>query len=236
MHQEALIERLFETLISGNRPAARTFVNQAEKILGSAESVLSDLFWPTHEMIQKLYRADQLPCLNHHMAVRLLRVMADQQALKLQQHQRRNRSIFALCGPSESEELGAQMAVDLIEANGFDVSFAGGGIANDEVLARVHEEHPDVLLMFSSAAQDLPNIRAMIDTLHEIGACPKLQIAVGGGVFNRAEGLADEIGADIYASNPLEMVESLVHDADIRCGIQQRTVGRNRTKQQRKAA
>ncbi len=236
MHQEALIERLFETLISGNRPATRAFVREAEGILGSAESVISDLFWPTHEMIQKLYRADQIPCLNHHMAVRLLRVAADQQALRLKHQARRGRTIFALCGPSESEELGAQMAVDLIEANGFDIAFGGGGIANDEVLARVHEEHPDVLLMFSSAAQDLPNIRAMIDTLHEIGACPNLQIAVGGGVFNRAEGLADEIGADIYASTPLEMVESLVFDADQRSGLAQRTVGRNRTKQKRAAA
>lgn len=236
MHHEALIERLFETLITGSRPATRAFVHQAEGILGSAESVLSDLFWPTHEMVQKLYRADQLPCLNHHMAVRLLRVMADQQATKLKQQERRGRNIFALCGPSETEELGAQMAVDLIEATGFDVSFAGGGIANDEVLARVHEEKPHVLMMFSSAAQDLPNIRAMIDTLHEIGACPTLQIAVGGGVFNRADGLADEIGADIYASTPLEMVESLIYDADQRAGLAQRTVGRNRTKQRRAAA
>ncbi len=235
MHHEALIERLFETLISGNRPATRTFVHEAEGILRSAESVMSDLFWPTHEMIQKLYRGDQLPCLNHHMAIRLLRVMSDQQAMKLKFQPSRNRSIFALCGPSESEELGAQIAVDLIEASGFNIAFGGGGIANDEVMARVHEEQPDVLLMFSSAAQDLPNIRAIIDSLHEIGACPTLQIAVGGGVFNRAEGLADEIGADIYATTPLEMVESLVHDSEQRSGLAQRTVGRNRNKVRRAA-
>ena len=140
--------------------------------------------------------------------------------------------MFALCGPSEAEELGAQMAVDLIEAAGFDICFAGGGIANDEVLGRVHEESPDVLLMFSSAAQDLPNIRAMIDQLHEIGACPNLQIAVGGGVFNRAEGLAEEIGADVYGTSPLEMVDILIHDAEGRAGLAQRTVGRNRVKAQ----
>jgi methanogenic corrinoid protein MtbC1 len=230
MNHEAMIERLFETLISGNRPATRAFVRQAEAALRSPEAVISDLFWPTHEMIQKLYRADQLPCLNHHMAVRLLRVMADQEAAKLTIQPLRGRSVFALCGPSEAEELGAQMAVDLIEAAGFDICFAGGGIANDEVLARVHEESPDVLLMFSSAAQDLPNIRALIDQLHEIGACPNLQIAVGGGVFNRAEGLAEEIGADVYGSTPLEMVDILIHDADERSGLAQRTVGRNRVK------
>ena len=61
MNQEAMIERLFETLISGNRPATRAFVKQAEAALRSPEAVISGLFWPTHEMIQKLYRATSCP-------------------------------------------------------------------------------------------------------------------------------------------------------------------------------
>ena len=61
-------------------------------------------------------------------------------------------SIFAVCGPSETEELGAQMAVDLLEQAGFDVSFAGGNIPSDEVLAIVHENKPDVLLTMNLTA------------------------------------------------------------------------------------
>ena len=34
----------------------------------------------------------------------------------------------------------------------------------------------------------------MIDRIREIGAVPDLQVVVGGGVFNRADGLAEEIG------------------------------------------
>src|SRR5690606_11520842 len=70
--------------------------------------------------------------------------------------------------------------------------------------------------------------RLLIDHLHETGACPKLQIAVGGGVFNRAEGLAEEIDADIWATDPSEMVEMLSENPDQRMGEDQRTVGRKR--------
>jgi len=230
MHTEAMIERLFETLISGDRAATRNVVHQAEESLGSAESVITDLFWPTHQQIDKLFRSDQLAPLNHHLATRLLRVMVDQTSSRLKISPPRNRTIFSVCGPSESEELGAQMAVDLLEAAGFHIFFAGGGVAPDEILSRVQEDKPDVLLMFSSAAQDLPGIREMIDRIREIGACPNLQVAVGGGVFNRADGLAEEIGADIWATSPLEMVDCLLGEPERRAAVNQRTVGRNRKK------
>ena len=48
-------------------------------------------------------------------------------------------------------------------------------------------------------------VRQLIDLLHDVGICPKLQlILLGWGVSNRAEGLAEEIGADLFAPNPLE--------------------------------
>lgn len=84
--------------------------------------------------------------------------------------------------------------------------------------------------MFCSAAADLPGIRGLIDTLRDVNACPETQIVVGGGVFNRAEGLAEEIGADLWASTPLDLVESIVHDPDQRATPEQRTVGRIRRK------
>lgn len=234
MNAEALIEKLFETLITGDRPRARLVVQEAERTLGSTQALIEDVFWPTYNHIEKLFRADQLTTLCHHTATRLLRVLTDQAAANLPMGKSRERSILAFCGASDADELGAQMAVDLLEAAGFRITFAGGGIANDEILARVNEDKPDVLLMFSSAARDLPGIRELIDQLREIGACPNIQIAVGGGVFNRAEGLAEEIGADLWAETPLEMVDSLIECPDQRADKAQRTVGR--AKRVRKAA
>ncbi len=228
MSQEIVVERFFETLISGSRPGARQVVQECRDSGVDATRMVTDLFWPTYEMIEKLYRSDQLTKVAHHMSTRLLRVLVDQNALLLGKQASRSRTIFALCGPRDSDELGAQMAVDLLEQAGFDVSFAGGNIPNDEVLAVVHENKPDVLLTFATGANDLPEIRGLIDTLHEIGACPNLQIVVGGGVFNRADGLAEEIGADLWASTPLELVQAMLTQSTRRAELEQRTVGRKR--------
>lgn len=230
MKSEQVIDRFFETLIAGDRPAARAAVAEARKSGSDPQTMIDELFWPTYQMIDRLFRSDQLASLNHHMAVRLLRVLVDQNAAHLNCTASRGRSVFAVCGPNEGEELAAQMALDVLEGNGFGVTFAGSKIANDEVLARVNEEKPDVLLLFASASEDLPLIRQLIDMIREIGSCPNMQIAVGGGVFNRADGLAEEIGADAWASSPMELVDVLVNEPSRRAVAAQRTVGRTRRK------
>ncbi|MEL6795724.1 MAG: cobalamin-dependent protein [Planctomycetota bacterium] len=226
--RETELERFFETLIAGDRVASRDIVNEYLAQHVPPEDLLIELYWPTYEMIQKLHRCDKLTNLAHHYATRLLRVLVDQTAAQFRFEPSVNRSVLAFCGPTDPDELAGQMAVDLLELSGFDVKFAGGGIPRDEILSQVHEERPDVLLLFGSAPADLPEIRTLIDTIREIGACHATQIAVGGGVFNRAEGLAEEIGADIWATDPLELAHVLIEEPARRATEDQRTVGRKR--------
>jgi len=228
MSAELVTERLFEALIEGDRDSARRVIDEQHKQGASPELIVTDLCWPAYELLEKLHRDDRLTTLAYNLGTRMLRTIVDQASRDLlawSGSARTGRTIFACCGPSEGSELGAQMAVDLLEASGFSVRFAGGAIPADEIQETVQSTGPDILMMFCSEPQDLPEIRQLIDTLHEVGACPKTQIAVGGGVFNRADGLAEEIGADVWATHPLEMVEILIDDIDVRATPEQRTVG-----------
>lgn len=228
MNKEVLIERLFQALISGDRCGARHIVDETIESGVPAEELLSEIFWPTLNLVQKLFRADQLSALSHHFATRLMRSLADQAQTRLTVRPSNGRRLLVACGGTEQDELAASMAVDLIEAGGFEVAFAGGGVPFDEIMARVGEDRPDMLLLFSSAAKDLPEIRRIIDELHEVNVCPEMQIVVGGGVYGRAEGLAEEIGADLYIPDLRDVVGLLVDQKTKRAKSDQRTVGRKR--------
>ncbi len=228
VNTEMLVERFFEALISGDRAAARALALEAAARNIPAQTMLSEVYWPTYEMIERLFRSDQMTTLSHHLATRLLRVLCDQVAQRLEPRARNNRRVFAVCGPTDADELAGQLAIDLLECEGFTVAYAGGGIAADEILAHVQENQPDTLLLFASAPSDLPSIRGLIDTIHEIGAVRRLQIVVGGGVFNRAEGLAQEIGADLWATSPIDLVQELTRNPERRAQTNQHTVGRKR--------
>lgn len=226
MKRDVLIEKFFTALISGDRRVARGLVDELIVADCPAEKIISRLFWPTLEHIQNLHRHDQLSDLAHHYSTRLLRALVDQMQLRLQQAERRNKKLMLICGPDEPEELAAQMAADMLDADGYDVYFVGGGVANDEIVAQLGELDADVLCVFGASAAIIPYTRMLIDRLHDIGTCPRLQVAVGGGVFNRAEGLAEEIGADLWARDPEELVRLMSEKPAQRMADAQRTVGR----------
>jgi methanogenic corrinoid protein MtbC1 len=209
MHLESTIEQLFHLVASGDRRRARTFVAD---LLGRGvrpERLANDVFWPVHEMLVKLFKHAQISRLSYNYATRTLRQLADQGALAYVRAERPAGRVLLMCGPTEGEELGAQLAVDLLEAAGYEVFFGGAGVSNDEVIGELARTKPAALVMWASAAADAPAIRGLIDQLREIGGHPNLRILCGGGVFNRAEGLAQEIGAHATASTPAALVAAL---------------------------
>lgn len=238
MSRRVLLERFFETLISGDRQGARAIVDECLEADIAAEEIIEKLFWPTLEQVYKLFRNDQMSTLCHNYATRLLRMLADQMQMRLQQTDagEKRRRVLVSCGPTEPNELGGQLAADVLESRGHEVFFTGGGIANDELIAQLGETEPDALVLFCSAPSDLPDIRQLIDKLHDTGTCPGVQIVVGGGVFNRAPGLAEEIGADLWATTPMELVGIVTGRAQHRAPADQRTVGRRRRMGSRVAA
>jgi methanogenic corrinoid protein MtbC1 len=207
VNTELLIERLFQALISGDRLGARSITNEPLEEGVKAEEVVTQVLWPCYDLIDRLHRSDQITRLAHHLGTRLLRSMVDQLSLQYEQKPDRGRSIFAFSGPTDADELAGQMA-------------------------QVGEMQPDILLIFASAPSDLPQIRQLIDTIREIGSCTDVQIVVGGGVFNRADGLAEEIGADLWADDPLQLAQRLADEPDRRAADDQRTVGLRRKRRE----
>ena len=95
MSQEVLVERFFETLVSGNRQAARSIVQETLDQNVSPEMLLTDLYWPAHEMIERLHKSDQMEIVSYHLSTRLLRMLVDQASGKLTMQPNRTRTVFA---------------------------------------------------------------------------------------------------------------------------------------------
>jgi methanogenic corrinoid protein MtbC1 len=225
---ESLLERFIDPLFAGDRSGARAIVAEAFEEGLSAEEILMQVVWPMMEKIQGMYRADRINTGVHHMAARLLRMLTDQLTLRLPRAERNGRTMLVVCSPGEPEELGAQITTDIAEAHGWTVHFAGGGVPNDEIVGWIGQLQPQVLMVYGTVPSGAPMVRQLIDLLHDVGIAPKLQIMCSGGVFNRAEGLAEEIGSDLFAKNPIEALEMLDMYPHKRATADQQTVGRKR--------
>jgi methanogenic corrinoid protein MtbC1 len=230
MNQTAakLSEVYIETLLSGDRQFCRQIIEQALANGFEAHQLLSELIWPTMETIQEFFREDRISIASLNMATRLNRVVADQLCGKLPRKESKNKKVLIFCGDDEPEELGGQLTADLFESDGWSVKFAGGGVPEDEVLKLIGDVRPDLLVMFGTLPSGVPAVRKLIDYLRDVNSCPEMQVMCCGGIYKRAEGLAEEIGADLYAPDAATAVAVANEHPTRKATVDQQTVGRMR--------
>lgn len=215
-------------LIEGDRLGARKMIDRALAAGATASQLLTELVWPTMERIQSAYRDDELDVTQLNLATRLNRFIADYLGSKLEVAESNDRRVLLVCGNAEPEELGGQITADLFQAAGFEVKFAGGGVPDDEILKLVGDYRPDLLVLFATLPTAVPNVRKLIDYLREVNSNPEMQIMCCGGIYKRAEGLAEEIGADLYAEDGATAVQVSTSHPGRRATVDQQTVGRSR--------
>lgn len=229
-----LSQSYLETLLNGDRAACRKVVDEALAAGAEAYHLLTTLVWPTMEMLQGLYRDDRINISSLNLATRLNRQITDQLCSRLTRKPENGKTALIFCGDDEPEELGGQICADLFEADGWTVRFAGGGVPEDEVLKLIGDVRPDLLVMFGTLPSGVPAVRKLIDYLREVNSCPEMQVMCCGGIYKRAEGLSEEIGADLYAPDAADAVATAHNDPTRKATVDQQTVGR--TRRIRKAA
>lgn len=232
MVKETTLDRYLSTLLKGDRKACRAVIEESLQTGTPANSVYMDIIWPIIAEIEHLARADKITTTQEHLATRINRTIVDQLQNKLPRKSHKDKKIVISCTQAELQELGAQIMADLFESDGWEVKFIGGGLTNDDILAFVHEYAPDILLIYGSTPKQAPDVRRLIDTIREINAWPNMRIMVSGGLFNRAEGLWQEIGADLFAATALEAIQIASKDTPIES--EERMINQRKRKRQSK--
>jgi MerR family transcriptional regulator, light-induced transcriptional regulator len=223
-----LSQRYLEPLLVGDRTACRELIEATLAGGVNAYELLNGLIWPTMELLQSLYRDDRINISALNMATRLNRSLTDQLCAKLPRKTPNDKKVLIFCGDDEPEELGGQLCAEMFEADGWTVRFAGGGVPDDEVLNLIGEERPDLLVMFATLPSGVPGVRKLIDYLRDVNSCPEMQVMCCGGIYKRAEGLAEEIGADLYAPDAAAAVQVANDNPTRKATVDQQTVGRMR--------
>lgn len=206
MNKEATLERYMRALLSGDRNQCRTVIEETLQSGMTAHQVYMDIIWPIMVDVDKLYREDKIDSAQEAFASRINRTIVNQLQNKLPRRTAKSKKVAIVTEASEQAELGGQMINDLFESDGWNTRFLGGSVNNDDIMSFVHSYSPDVLLLYGYNGKDAPAIRQLIDTIRGVNAFPDMRIMLSGGIFARADGLWQEIGADLYAETASEAV------------------------------
>ncbi len=234
MVKEDVLARYLEALLRGDRRACRCVVEETMQTGVPANSIYLHLIWPVMAEIERLMRSDKITSVQEHLATRINRTIIDQLQNKLPRRPAKHKKAAVCCARDELQELGAQIIADLFESDGWQVRFLGGGLTNDDIFAFINEYAPDVLLIYGTAPKQAPDVRRLIDRIRGVNAWPDMRIVVSGGLFNRAEGLWEEIGADGFAPTAAEVLHVAADESQV-ANFDRRTVNRRKRRQQSEA-
>ena len=232
MIKKDALEHYLDALLKGDRGQCRLIIEQIMQTGVPANLVYIDVIWPMMIEIEKLFRVDRISSTAEHMATRINRTIVDQLQNKLPRRADRDKKIAICCTQDELQELGAQIMADMFESDGWEVKFLGGGLTNDDILTFTNEYGPDILLIYGTGPKQAPEIRRLIDTIKDINAHPDMRIMASGGLFNRAEGLWQEMGADLFAATAEEAVQVALGDTPVD-DADKRTINRRKRKRQK---
>jgi corrinoid protein of di/trimethylamine methyltransferase len=103
-------------------------------------------------------------------------------------------------------DIGKTLVATLFKAAGYTVIDLGVDVPKEKFVEAVASHKPDILGISSLLTTGAGEQKAVIDALQEQGLRDRVAIMVGGGAVTQA--WADQIGADAYAGDAREAVES----------------------------
>lgn len=215
---DTLLPKYLDALLAGNRKEAREIARKAIGTGVKAEDIYKKLFVPAMKRVQQLFREDKISPLVEHLATRINRFITDQIQAQLVPAEPNGKTAIVVCAEAEAEELGGQISADVLEARGWQSFFLGGGVADDDIIELIGTLRPELLVVYGSSPSGVPQLRQMIERIREIGASPLMNVVVTGGIFDRVEGLWQEVQADYSAPDPVSVAQ-IADDAPQRMHI-----------------
>jgi methanogenic corrinoid protein MtbC1 len=198
-------------LRGGDRRRAFAVVDGARRDGLDFLDVYLEILQPSLREVGRLWQQNEMTVAEEHLATAISQmVMARIYSEEvLRSDQRRDRRIVAACADTERHEVGLRMVCDVLEQDGWDVSYLGASVPVGSLARLVGERHPDAVLLSASIAPHLPQLRTMIDEVRATNREAPPYVLVGGRPFLDDPDLARRIGADGTAADAREALDHL---------------------------
>jgi methanogenic corrinoid protein MtbC1 len=206
---EPLLTRYMQPLLAGRRAECFSLISDAVNNGHPVEELVFDVLWPAMAQVERLFCDDRIDVAIDDMACRISRTVTDQLQAHLRRKEPNGKRILICCADDEREQIRGQMLADLLQSEGWDVYFIGAGVPHDELLKLVGHLRPQVLMIYGTRPPEVPGVRRIVELIREIGVCPTMNIIASGGVFNRVDGLWQEVGADVFVEHPRDVVRTV---------------------------
>ena len=152
------------------------------------KDIYVDLFQRSMYHIGKMWEQGQLSISEEHIGTEITKSLLSKYASKFAADKKVNKTALISCIDKEFHEIGARMAADVFEMNGWNTYFLGASMPTREIVKFIEIKKPDVVGLSFNFYMNLLRLFEVIDHIKK--SYPDQKIVVGGqGVSREKENL-----------------------------------------------
>lgn len=201
-----LAQAYLQALLAGNRNLAGQLilneVDSAEKVA----QVYLHVFQPVLKEVGRLWQLNIVSVAQEHFCTASTQMIMSQLYPFIFSTRKSGNVMVAACAGGELHEIGMRMVTDFFEMANWDTFYLGANVPASTIAATLIERNAGVLGISATMTYHLKLVREMIERVRSSPECWQVKILVGGQPFNQTNSLWESVGADGYASGPLEAV------------------------------
>jgi len=171
------------SLIQGDKAKC---VGIVEKLLSEKvdiKDIYVDLIQRSLYHIGKMWEQNQISIADEHVGTEITKCMINKYEAKISLNKNVNRSALISCVDKEFHEIGARMAADIFELNGWRTYFSGASTPTREIIKFIGMKKPDIVGLSFNFYMNLLRLFEVIDNIKK--KHPEQQIIIGGQRINR---------------------------------------------------
>ncbi len=204
MSQE--INELFNAILEGKAELAKEKIEEALSNKLSPSQILSQgMIASMAEVGDRFERGE------YYVPEMLIAARAMQQALSiLKPHLKQSDLVVAgrvIIGTVKGDlhDIGKNLVGMMLEGAGFEIRDLGTDVSVEQFVEAVRDGETDILAMSALLTTTMPNMKSVIEALHNAGLRGRVKVIIGGAPVT--ESYAQEIGADGYATDASRAVK-----------------------------
>jgi methanogenic corrinoid protein MtbC1 len=207
-HLGNLSRRFIAMLLSADRHGASQLILDAVQRGDSIKDIYLFVFQTSQREIGRLWQTNQISVAQEHFCTAATQLIMSQLYPFIFSSERNGRSMVVTCVGGELHELGARMVADFFEMEGWDTYFLGANTPAVAIIRALEERNADLLAISATMTFHIEKVTQLISEIRKSGLEKMPKILVGGYPFNIAPNLWQVVGADGYASDARQAVET----------------------------
>lgn len=192
---------VLDFLLKGNKDEARNLIMNIYNSGVEIEFIYFNILEKILKEVGRLWESGKIDVWNeHYVSENILDIMREIKSIQ-DNKKYKKLSLISLTAGAEQHNIGIKMISDLLEVEGYDVTYLGSNIPTMSIINAIRNKNPRVVAISVTISSNIESAKNIIKAIREVFKEKAPIVVVGGMAFNNINDVFSETEADFYCKD-----------------------------------